>query len=123
MGLARTVALVLGAVYLVVGVVGFVIVPGGEGDLLGIFPVNAVHNIVHIVIGAALLYGATATTTAVMVSRIMGIVLVVVGLLGIAFPDGFGILPLGGPDILLHLASGAVLLYIGFMAPIEARAI
>lgn len=123
MGLARMVALVLGAVYLLVGIVGFIIVPGGEGDLLGIFPVNVVHNIVHILIGAALLYGATATTAAIMVSRVMGIVLVVVGLLGIPFPDGFGILPLGGPDILLHLASGVVLLYIGFMAPVPARAI
>jgi hypothetical protein len=123
MGLARTLALVLGAVYLVVGVVGFILLPGGEGDLLGIFPVNALHNIVHLLIGAALLYGATATTTAVMVSRALGVVLVVIGLLGIAFPDGFGLLPLGGPDILLHIISGLVLLYIGFMAPVEARAL
>jgi hypothetical protein len=123
MGLARTVVLVLGAVYLLVGVVGFFIVPGGEGHIAGLFEVNALHNIVHILIGAALLYGATATTTAILVSRIVGIVVVVIGLLGIAFPDGFGLVPLGGADILLHLASGAVLLYIGFMAPVEARAI
>jgi hypothetical protein len=123
MGLARTVALVLGAVYVLVGIVGFIILPSGEGDLLGVFPVNMLHNIVHILIGAALLYGATATPTAVLVSRVVGIVLVVIGLLGIPFPEGFGLVPLGGPDILLHLLSGAVLLYIGFMAPVEARAI
>jgi hypothetical protein len=123
MGLARAVALVLGAVYLLMGVIGVITLPGGEGDLLGIFGVNTLLNIVLIVIGAALLYGATATTTAVVVSRVMGPVLAVLGLLGILLPDGFGLVPLGGPNILLHLFTGAVLLYIGFMAPIEARAI
>lgn len=122
MGLARTVALVLGAVYLLVGVIGFIVVPGGEGHVAGLFPVNWLHNIVHILIGAALLYGATSTGAAIVVSRIMGILLVVISLLGVPFPDGFGLLPIGGADILLHLGSGVVLLYIGFMAPVEAPA-
>lgn len=125
MSLARTVALVLGVVYVIVGVLGFIPdlvtgaapenMPSADGNLLGIFPVNAVHNVVHLVIGAALLYGATGTAAAILVSRVVGIVYIVVGLLGIPFPNGFDLLPLGGADILLHLATGAVLLAIGFM--------
>jgi hypothetical protein len=125
MGIARTVALVLGAVYVVVGIVGFIpgLVTGSpppgmesaDGNLLGIFPVNAIHNVVHLAIGAALLYGATATTAAIAVARIVGVVYVVVGLMGFVAPDTFGLMPIGGADIVLHLATGAVLLAIGFM--------
>jgi hypothetical protein len=119
MALARLVALILGTAYLLVGIVAFILLPGGEGDLLGIFPVNVLHNLVHIVLGMALLYGATAVPAAILMSRVVGGVLIVVGLLGIPFPDGFGLLPLGGPDIVLHLVTGAILLAVGFLAPSE----
>ena len=124
MGLIRTAAFVLGAVYLVVGALGFIpaavfgdahaSMPSASGNLLGIFPINALHNVVHLAIGAALVYGATATAAAILVSRVVGATYVVVGLAGIPFPDGFGLLPLGGVDVLLHLATGAVLLWLGF---------
>ena len=41
----------LGVVFVVVGVLGFVppLVP--NGNLLGLFPVNAVHNLLHIALG------------------------------------------------------------------------
>jgi hypothetical protein len=127
MSLARTVAAVLGVVYVLVGVLGFVPafvadgapadMPSASGSLIGIFPINALHNVVHLAIGAALLYGATATPTAIMVSRVVGIVYLLVGLAGFVSADGFGLLPLGGLDIGLHLATGAVLTYIGFAAP------
>jgi hypothetical protein len=127
MSLARTVAAVLGVVYLLVGVLGFLPavvtrgsaadMPSASGSLIGIFPINALHNVVHLAINAALLYGAMATPTAIIVSRVVGIVYLLVGVAGFVAADGFGLLPLGGPDIVLHLATGAVLTYIGFMAP------
>jgi hypothetical protein len=127
MSLARTVATVLGVVYLLVGVLGFLpaVVTGGtvadmpsaSGSLIGIFPINALHNVVHLAIGAALLYAAMATPTAIMVSRVIGIVYLLVGVAGFVSADGFGLLPLGGADIFLHLATGVVLAYIGFIAP------
>jgi Domain of unknown function (DUF4383) len=116
MGLARTVAAVFGAVYLLVGIVGFVL----ESPLLGLFEVNVIHNIVHILIGAILLYGAMSTPAAIQATRVVGAVLVVLGILGFFFPDGFGLVPLGGNDIWLHLATGAILLATGFMATEEA---
>lgn len=132
MTLARTVALTLGAIYVVVGILGFIPpfvmgmapmeMPSASGNLIGIFPINALHNVVHLLIGGALLYGATATPTAILVSRAVGIVYVAVGLLGIPFPNGFGLLPLGGADILLHLATGAVLIAIGFAMPAQEGA-
>ena len=106
MGLARTVAAVFGAIYLVVGIVGFVL----ETPLLGLFEVNALHNVVHIVLGAILLYGSTSFAAAVQTTRGVGALLVVLGILGFVAPDGFGLVPLGGNDIWLHLATGAILL-------------
>lgn len=115
MGMARTVAAVFGAIYLFAGAVGFVVVPGGEGELFGTFQVNVLLNIVHILLGGVLLYGATSTPAAVMANRGVGSVLLVLGILGFVVPDGFGLVPLGGNDIWLHLATGAILLAAGFM--------
>jgi hypothetical protein len=123
MSLARTIAAILGIIYVLLGVVGFLPDPlvqastaaSATGALLGIFPINPLHNVVHLVIGASLLYASMATATAIMVSRVIGGVYVVVGLLGLASPDGFCLLPLGGADIFLHLGTGAVLLAVGFL--------
>jgi hypothetical protein len=111
MGMARLVAAVFGAVYIVAGLAGFIL----ESPLFGLFDVNPLHNIVHIAIGAVLIYGATSTPIAVMATRGVGALLVVLGILGVPFPDGFGLVPLGGNDIWLHLASGTVLLVAGFL--------
>ena len=56
---AQLLALAIGIVYLAVGILGFFVTgfsgfAAPEGDLLlGIFEVNPLHNIVHLIIGAA----------------------------------------------------------------------
>ena len=112
MGMARTVAAVFGAIYILAGIVGFIL----ESPLFGLFEVSALHNIVHIGLGALLLYASTSTRTAIMANRGVGGLLVVLGILGFFVPEGFGLVPLGGNDIWLHLASGAVLLAGGFLS-------
>src|SRR5687767_12805343 len=115
---ARTVAVVFGAIYLLIGIVGFVL----DNPLFGYFEVNWLHNIVHILVGASLLYGSMSYSTAIQATRGVGAVLVILGVLGFIAPDGFGLVPLGGNDIWLHLATGAILLATGFMATDEAAA-
>ena len=116
MGLSRTISAVFGAVYLLVGVLGFVLTT----PLLGLFEVNALHNIVHVVLGAVLLYGAMSSAAALQATRWVGALLILLGILGFVSADGFGLVPLGGNDIWLHLASGIVLLATSFMATSEA---
>jgi hypothetical protein len=44
--------------------------------------------------------------------------------LGYFSPDGFGLVPLGGADVLLHLVLGLVLAGVGFTAPrVPVRAV
>ena len=118
MGLARTVAAVFGAVYLLAGIVGFLT----GSPVFGLFEINALHNIVHLLLGAILLYGATTYAAAIMTLRGVGTVLLLLGILGFIIPDGLGLVPLGGNDIYLHLITGAILLATGFMATDEAAA-
>jgi Domain of unknown function (DUF4383) len=116
MGMARMVAAVFGAIYLLVGIVGFVL----ESPLLGLFEVNALHNIVHVAIGAILLYASTSAPMAVLATRGVGALLAILGVAGFFAPDGFGLVPLGGNDIWLHLATGAILIVAGSMGETES---
>ena len=66
----RIVATVFGAVYVVVGLLGFAVTSGvgfiatEGGLLLGVFQVNPLHNIAHILIGGALLVAGLASAAA-----------------------------------------------------------
>lgn len=124
--MVRTVALIFGIVYTLVAVLGFVPALGGTASMtpsvfLG-FPINLVHNIVHLVIGGAGLFMRGSYASASQYCKIFGVVLLVVGLLGIFVSNPAGLLPLGGADVWLHLISGAILAYVGFMVKEEATA-
>ena len=118
MGLNRTVAAIFGVVYVVAGVAGFIL----TSPLFGIFPVNPLHNVVHVVLGAILIWGMMNAASAVLANRWVGVVLLVLGVLGIFVADGFGLVPLGGNDIWLHLASGIVLAGVSMMGSETATA-
>lgn len=128
MRLARQLALAFGAVYLLVGILGFIpglssgMAPAGGTYLLGVFPINWLHNLVHLGIGAALVYAATGERTATVVARAIGIVYLAVGALGFVAPATFGLMPIGGADIALHLVSGGfLLLVVGFAVGAQAQ--
>ena len=105
MGLNRTVAAIFGVIYIVAGVAGFVL----ASPLFGLFDVNAVHNVVHIVLGAILIWGMMNAASAVMANRWVGVILLVLGVLGIFVANPLDLVPIGGYDVWLHLASGIVL--------------
>ncbi|MDP9068671.1 MAG: DUF4383 domain-containing protein [Actinomycetota bacterium] len=110
----QTFALVFGAVYLLVGLLGFV-----NDPILGIFNVNALHNIVHLAVGAAWLFSSRDHATAKMVSLAIGVVYLLVAVLGFVAQDLMEDLlditdnATGMADNFLHLASGALGVYFG----------
>ena len=130
MGLARLVALVFGAIFVLVGIIGFIPAISPTADsvqgmevadaaVLGLVPVNAVANIVHILLGAVLLYAFTSTSMAIMVLRAFGVAYLLLGIIGLLAPEGFGIMPLGGAEMIIHFLTAIVFLVVGFMMPVD----
>ena len=111
----QKVTLGLGILYVAIGILGFI--PGitSNGFLLGIFAVNTLHNIAHLVLGAVLIWGSmsAAITT---VNKAMAVIFGVLVIASFVAPI-VEQLPLNPPDTILHLASAAITAYLGFFAP------
>ena len=120
----RLVATVFGAVYLLVGLLGFAVTGGvgflstKGGLLLGIFEVNPLHNIAHLLIGGALLIAGLASARAAKtVNTIVGAAYLLLGIVGFFLVGtAANILALNTFDHFLHLASALVLLGVGIGA-------
>ncbi len=119
--MVQLVALAFGAVYLLVGILGLIPFFGGsytqtDNNLLGFVPINLLHNIVHLVIGIAGLAAVASLAASRRYAQTFGVVLIAVGIVGVFASNPFNLLPIGGVDIAIHLATGAVLAYFGFSA-------
>lgn len=108
-------AKIFGAVFVVIGIAGFI--PGitMNGHLLGIFEVDPIHNVIHLLSGIVAFVMATGDMGARKFFRIFGIVYGLVTVLG--FVNGASILGIFGvnmADNLLHLAITVIALMIGY---------
>src|SRR5918995_5957471 len=120
----RIVGVVFGAVYILVGLLGFAYTGGVSfiategGLLLGIFQVNPLHNIAHLLIGAALLIaGLKSVKAAKTVNVVVGATYLLLGIVGFFLVNtAANILALNTADHFLHLASALVLLATGIAA-------
>ena len=112
-------AKLFGYVFLAIGVLGFV--PGITTDnhLLGIFHVDALHNVIHLASGAVALWAASAgPATARRYFQIFAFVYGLVTLLGLLAGDDdiLGVLANNMADVVLHLLITVGSLYFGFVA-------
>jgi hypothetical protein len=111
LGTNQTWAKTIGVILLLVGVWGFF-----TTSILGIFSVNALHNIVHLVTGAIFAWAGFGAGAPVKdVNKWLGVVYLLVGVVGF-----FGVLDallgLNAADNWLHLVIGAISAYVGFKA-------
>jgi hypothetical protein len=128
----RTFTLAMGVIYVVVGVLGFIpalmsapppdapAMSTPYGYLLGMFPVNSLHNIVHLLIGAwgLMVYkDFEGSRTYCRSLAVLYSVLAVFGLIPV-LNTTFGLIPLFGHDIWLHLLTALAAAYFGFVAPV-----
>lgn len=113
----QRVAQIFGVIFLIIGIAGFFFsMSMDEAMLLGMFPVNVAHNIVHLLFGLWGLAAARSFAGAKSFAQIAGVIYLVLAVLGFVDPAGFGLVPIGGNDIWLHAAIGLVLSYVGFTA-------
>lgn len=117
---AQIFALAFGVVYLFVGLMGFAIT--GFDNFAGsvfeekllIFPVNPLHNLVHIAIGGVWLGSSSRHATAKQANLIIGIAYALVAALGFAGVLKFlAISGAASADNWLHLVTALVSLYFG----------
>ncbi|HKQ94810.1 MAG TPA: DUF4383 domain-containing protein [Aestuariivirgaceae bacterium] len=115
----RTACIVLGVVFIVVGLLGFIPNPLVSAD--GLFAVNGAHNLVHLISGLALLIGALALNQARTTLWVVGIVYGLVALLGLFSGDMLlGFIHINTADRLLHIALTIVLLGAAWSLPEKA---
>lgn len=125
----QTFALIFGAIYVLIGILGFFVAEeftgGSPDDKLIVFPVNHLHNIVHLAIGALLLAGSRTVAGAKQANTIVGagyLLVALLGFLGLEFMSTLlNINGSGSADNFLHLASGALALYFGLAADTTMR--
>ena len=121
--MVKKTAQILGWVLVLVGILGFI--PGitNDGLLLGIFQVDAVHNIIHLITGAAGVYAAMSGGRASkMYFQIFGVIYALVTILGFMAGDGgsvIGLFMVNTADNWLHVVIAVVALYLGFGASAE----
>ena len=119
---AKKISLGFGVVYMLIGVMGFI--PGvtvptdhpEHGLLLGIFAVNTLHNLVHLMIGAALVIAGLSNHE--LTSKINWLVTAVFALLVPAslIAPVLEAVPINIPDTLLHAGSALLTAMIAMAA-------
>lgn len=111
------IAKVFGAVFVLIGVLGYV--PGitSNGMLLGIFEVDMVHNIIHILTGLLALAAAFSSEKyAKLFFQVFGVVYALVAVLGFIQGDMvLGLFHVNAADNYLHVVVAVVALYAGFV--------
>lgn len=113
-----------GAALVVVGLLGFT-VSGGHaaagatgGHLIGVFRLNVLHNLVHLAVGALMIFAAVAgSRLARMANIVIGVGCLALGVAGVvAAGTRFNLLALNAADNAVHLALGVVLSAMGLFA-------
>jgi Domain of unknown function (DUF4383) len=129
---ARNFALVFGIAFIAAGILGFVpalispppadapslSVTSFYGYLLGLFPVNLMHNLAHLAIGAWGIAAARSFTGARMYAKGLAIIYGVLAVMGLipALNTLFGLAPIHGHDVWLHAGTAIIAAYFGWFA-------
>jgi len=134
---SRNFAQLMGVLFLAVGLLGFIpgmksappidaasslAAQGGYGHLFGLFPVNWLHNLVHLGVGIAGLSAARSLAGSRQFARGLTWFYGLLAVMGL-FPVlnmTFGLIPIYGHDIWLHAGTAAVAAYFGFGPRAEA---
>ena len=114
-------AMIVGVVFVVVGVLGFVEAvapPGADGEalLFGLFAVNATHNAVHLLSGiVALIVGVRSEDASAIYFRALGVIYSLVAVAGLFVGSGTLMgMAHNRADLVLHALVAVAALYLGF---------
>jgi hypothetical protein len=104
-----TYAMILGLVLLVVGILGFVM----PSPLLGLFGVNALQSVLHIIAGAAIYFGYKGMGRGA--NQVIGVIAAIVGVLYFVVPQLLmDLLAINAEVSYLHLVIAVVSLGLAY---------
>ena len=132
----RYFAIAYGIVFLLVGIAGFIPglvtqpaevadpAVGGHGHLLGLFPVNPLHNLVHLAFGIWGVVAYRSLSASRLYAQAVAVIYAILAVMGFipALNTMFGLVPLYGHDIWLHAVLAAVAAYFGWGVRAETPA-
>ena len=135
---ARAFALLLGMGFGLVGLAGFVpgmthsvpvtapplVVSQGYGLVLGLFPVNVLHNLVHLLFGVLGVTAYLGMFEPVTYARVVAVAYALLAVMGLipGLDTTFGLVPIFGADVALHAVIAAAAAYYGFAVRTHATA-
>jgi hypothetical protein len=114
--MVRLLAVLFGIAFIFGGVAGFMPAFTTNGALLGIFQVDSMHNIIHIVSGVIAIMAATSYKSAKLYFLIFGAIYTVIAIVGFARGGDLFMMQVNTADNFLHLGIGVLSLLIGFYA-------
>lgn len=129
MNITQQFTLLIAVAFLLAAVGGFVpfvttpadampalLIANNSGYLLGLFPVNLVHNLFHLSISLAAFYSFRQLPTALLFCRILAITLGTLTIMGLlpAMATMAGFMPVFGHAIWLHGLEALIAAYLGF---------
>jgi hypothetical protein len=124
--MAKKLGLVLGIVFLLVGILGFVNNPL-VGSVDSLFATNTVHDLVHVITGLLFIFVALKNTSKVGITlKVFGVVYLLVAILGFLAVDAtgqgevLGFLTVNSADNWLHVVLAIVVFAGGVLAGKEA---
>ena len=119
----QRVATVSGAVFILVALLGLISggmpgmkMGGASVMLLGLFPVNLLHNLVHGAFGVWGVIAGRSEKASVTYALGSGAAYLLLGVIGMFTDSLLGMVPIGGYDVVLHLVLAIALAGCGFWA-------
>jgi uncharacterized membrane protein HdeD (DUF308 family) len=109
----KTSVLILGIVFIIIGLLGFF-----NSPMFGLFTVNALHNLIHLVTGIlAVIFAVNSESAARKFSQWFGIIYAIVAILGFAVPSFMvKLVNTNAADNWLHVIFALIFLALGFMS-------
>lgn len=137
----RYCALTIGTIFLLLGIAGYIpglvtmpdpasipadLYPAGQGAytsgfgyLFGLFPVNNVHNAVHMIVGGLGILSFIGSGSARLFNRDFAVAYILLAVMGLLpyTRTTFGLMPIFGNNVWFNAVTGLVAAYFGFVKP------
>lgn len=114
----RSLAIFVGIIFIISGVMGFIPEFTHEGKLFGIFAINSIKNFVHIAVGLLGVFtgwkSRVASRAYFIAVGVMFLIITVLGFFHVA-TDVLKYILIDNVDLWLNAALAAIFLYIGYL--------